>query len=261
VSKRGCLSAQMSFATAQAMTVAITGVPGTPFTVTVPASTNYFHTELLAALQTLLDAASGADGAFTVSSSVGEAGTGLVTIAHATQTITITWTTATELRDALGFAGTLTPAALSFTGTLHARGVWLPDCPHSAAYGPNDAGHTKSDRRASVSPRGDVWATKYTSRVVLPSIRWSHVGKAKARISGETTTAASFEQWWRHTHNAELSYFSVAPQVRLIWDADIPGTYTTYRLSEGDSTEMPKVVEDWNGLYALELRNLIKVPS
>ena len=86
----GKLEARITFTTAQVMTVAITAIGGSPFTVTVAAG-SYFPTALLTELQTQLDAASGADGAFTVSASIGESGTGLVTISHTVETITITW--------------------------------------------------------------------------------------------------------------------------------------------------------------------------
>ena len=69
----GKLEARITFTTAQVMTVAITAVAGTPFTVTVAAG-SYFPTALLAELKTQLDAASGADGTFTVSASIGEGG-------------------------------------------------------------------------------------------------------------------------------------------------------------------------------------------
>jgi hypothetical protein len=255
---KGRLEAQITIPVGGwSVSVAITAVVGSPFTVTVAAGT-YYPTDLLSTFQTQLNAASGADGVFTVSGSFGESGTGLVTIAHTVETFTITWSS-TDLRDALGFTGTLTPAALTFTGTRNAQGVWLPDCQLFAERGTNDPGYIQSDRTESVSPRGDVYALKFQHRTVLPMVRWVHVTKPRAKVVSETTVGASFEQWWRYTHNAELSYFAVCPPVRLIWDADTSATYHEFRLIGRNTTEMPRVVEGWDGLWTVEIRG-IKTP-
>ncbi len=256
MSKRGRLEAQITVPTGGwAISVTITAI-GT-YTVTVPAGT-YYPTDLLSTFKTQLDAANGGDGTFTVSGSFGESGSGLVTISHTVETFTITWSN-TNIRDALGFTATLTPAALTFTGTRNAQGVWLPDCPMSAARGPNDPGYVLSDRTETISPRGDVNALKFQSRTILPPVRWSHVSKASAKVVSEVTVGESFEQWWRYTHNGELSYFAIAPPVRIIWDADVSATYHEFRLTGRNSTEMPRVVEDWDGLWTVEISG-VKTP-
>lgn len=253
----GSLHAQVTVPTGGwAVALTITAIGG-PYTVTIPAGT-YYPIELLSAFITQLDAASGSDGAFSYVASTAENGDGTLQLLHATQTFSLTWTS-TDLRDYLGFTLNLTPAASNFIGTASIQGIWLPDCPMSAEYGPSDSGHTESDRSEMVSPRGDVSALKYQSRTVLPSIRWSHVTKPRARISGELVVGASFERWWRNTHNGELSYFPVAPKVRVIWDANTLGTYTEYRLVGRSSTEMTRAVPEWSYLWPIEIKG-IKVP-
>lgn len=257
---RGRIDAQITVPTGGwSVSVAITAIGGSPFTVTIAAGT-YYPVDLLSTFQTQLDAASGADGAFTVSASWGEAGTGFVTIAHATQTITVTWTS-TALRDVLGFTGTLTPAALTFTGTEACEAVWLPNAEAAFYYGNGDEGHTETDASSTISPRGDVKRLVYNTRQVLPSATWSHVQKAFARAAAETTTNASFERWWRNTQGGELSYFEPAAPVRLVWNADSPSTYKTYRLPGLTSTEMTRVVDEWNGLFRIEIPRLVRVPG
>lgn len=256
---RGRLEAQITIPTGGwSVSVDITGIAGTPFVVTVAAGT-YYPTDLLSTFKTQLDAADGTDGTFTVSGSFGESGTGLVTISHTVETFTITWTS-TDLRDVLGFTGTLTPAALTFTGTKQCRGVWLPNAEIASAYGNTDEGHTETDQGSTESPRGDVKTLAYNTRQVLPQVRWSHVLKAFARIAAETTTGASFEQWWRYTQGGELSYFEVSAAVRLYWDAST-STYKTYRLSPRKGTQMERVVPDWDGLYDISLDRLVRVPG
>jgi hypothetical protein len=257
---RGRIDAQITVPTGGwAASVAITGIAGSPFTVTIPAGA-YYPVDLLSTWQTQLDAADGTDGAFTVSASWGEAGTGFVTIAHATQTITVTWTS-TSLRDVLGFTGTLTPAALTFTGTEACEAVWLPNCEGAFYYGNGDEGHTETDRGSTESPHGDVKGLVYNTRQVLPSAIWSHVPKAFARAAAETTTNASYERWWRNTQGGELSYFEACAPVRLVWDAASPSTYKTYRCASAMGTEMPRSVDEWDGLFRIELTRLVRVPG
>jgi hypothetical protein len=232
---------------------------GGPTSFTAAAAGNYFPSDLLTTFQTNLDAVFGGDGAFTVSASWGETGTGLVTIAHATQTYSLTWTS-TAMRDVLGFAGNLTPAALSFTGTEQCEGVWLPNCEIASAYGNDDEGHNESDMGATVSPGGDIKALVYNRTTVLPSVRWSHVPKAFARTAAETTTNASFQRFWLNTQLGNLSYFEPASQLRLYWDSST-STYKTYRCVRQQGTEMPRSVAEWNGLYDVELTRLIRVPG
>jgi hypothetical protein len=231
---------------------------GGPTTGTIAAGT-YHLTDFLAAVDTALEAVFGGDGAWTVTVSDGETGTGLVTIAHATQTYSLTWTD-TDARDALGFAGNLTPAALSFTGTKVAQQLWLPNAEAAFAYGNGDEGHTETDAASTESPRGDVKTLVYNSRQVLPYARWSHVQVAYARISGESVSNSSFERWWRNTQGGELSYFEPSSQIRLYWDAGV-ASYKTYRVASRRGTEMPRVDEGWNGLYTISLERLVRVPG
>ena len=255
---RGRVEARITVPTGGwSVSLTITAIGG-PYTVTVAAG-NYFPTDLLSSFQTQLDAATGGDGAFTVSASWGESGTGFVTIAHATQTFTLTWTS-TDLRDVLGFTGTLTPAALTSTGTLHARGVWLPDCEMDADRG-TDGGVYETDRATQVSPQGDVYGLVYNTRQRHDGFTWAHVTHPRAQISYETTTGASFEQWWRDTHSALRSYFpEAAPQLRIYYSADA-GTYHTYREISRVDTEAPRTDATWRYLRTVRIGPLYRVPG
>lgn len=261
----GKLEARITFTTAQVMTVAITAIGGSPFTVTVAAG-SYFPTALLTELKTQLDAASGADGTFTVSGSIGESGTGLVTISHTVETFTITWTTSTELRDVLGFTGTLTPAALTFTGTKHMRGVWLPTYAINAPRGSN-AGHYETNRSELVAPDGTVSAMVYGTgqRRRVIGIEWAVVTHARALVTGETTAGESFEQWWLDTHSGLYVYFPPAPQVRVYWNADATWTGAesvgiTIYLTGRTATDLVRGGSgNWIGIWTVTLEGY-KVP-
>lgn len=262
----GKLEARITFTTAQVMTVAITAVGGSPFTVTVAAG-SYFPTALLTELQTQLDAASGADGAFTVSGSLGEGGTGIVTIAHATQTITITWTTATDLRDVLGFTGTLTPAALTFSGTNHMRGVWLPTYAINAPRGSN-AGHTETNRSELVAPDGTVSAMVYGTgqRRRVTGIEWVIATHARSLVTGEVTAGESFEQFWLDVFSGLYTYFPPSPQVRVYWNAGSTWTGAesvgiTIYMTGRTTTELERAGDGtWIGIWRVAIEGY-KVPA
>lgn len=235
------------------MIVAITAVVGSPFTVTIPAG-NYYPSELLVELQTQLDAATVADGAWSVVADLSDTtGTGLVNIKNNIQTFTIVWTS-TDLRDVLGFTATLTPAAITFFGTKHLRGAFLPDCPIDSEYG-GEAGHTETDRSSLVSGGGVTTVTAYgVDRVAMSPTRWSHVTRAKARTSGESPAGygGSYETWLLDTHSGRYSYFGTSPPVRVYHDAG-GSVVGTYRLIWNGSTANRRSESTWIGLWPIDL--------
>lgn len=234
----------------------VTGIGG-PYALSWTAGATYYPADLLTDLATKLNAAAVGDGTFAVAASLGDGtGTGLVTISHTVETFTLTSITST-LREALGFAADLTPAALSFVGTSHQRGVWLPDCPVDSDYG-SEPGHTEVDRSLSVSPEGAIWGAVYASRRHHPSIRWSHVGRAKAREAAETVAGASFEAWWLDTHGGRKSYFAGVPPVRWYASSADASPTTTLQLYKPTSTQMDRSVEGWNGLYPVEIGGYVR---
>jgi hypothetical protein len=237
--------------------VSITTTAGGPTSVTALASAaSSYPADLLSAFKTALDAA--AIGTWTVTGSFGESGTGKVNITCNQATYTLTWTS-TSLRDALGFTASVTETAGSQTGSNHCDGVWLPTCSMWSKFGASDAGNDLSDAIYNISPRGDVLML-YGQRRQENKVRWSHVTRARARITGESVTGESFQQWWRDCHLGELAWCSPGAKVRIIWDADVPGTYTEYRVVRGESLDPPQVQTGWVGLFPVEL-DLVKVPS
>ena len=231
------------------------------FTVT-PA--NYYMsttTSLLSTLEAALETASG--GGFTVTGSFGEGGTGKVTIAINSGSFTLTWTD-TDLRDALGFTGNLTPSAASFTSTNASPAVFLPDCPIITPFGSADNGLEEADAAFSESPTGLVYAV-YAQRKRVLWAQWDALSHAKSRIAGETTTNTSWEAYWRKSVVAEGGFAGgkVGGPMRLHWDADSTATYVTVKLV-GDALRRPameQVQDGWTGLWTLRLDRLVEVPS
>jgi hypothetical protein len=219
---------------------------------TVTANSTRYPSDLATAFGTALSTATTDTVTVTISLT-----TGLCTISS-TANIAITWTS-TDLRDLLGFTGNLS-AATSHVGTKNVRGLWLSQAEGAFAYGNGDEGHIETDLTATISPRGDMKGIGWTSRTVLPQALWSHVPKASAKIAAETTIGASFEQWLSWTQYGTLAYFDVLSPFRLIWDVASSGTYKTYRFHR-PSSEMARAVEQWNGLFTVELTRLIRVPG
>lgn len=230
--------------------VTITSVGG-PYTISFSDGSLWYPTELLDELSGELNAISGA-GVFTVSvDKTDGSGSGRVTIANASHTFSITGPT--EGLYLLGFGpSSMSVAAASFTSAGALRGLWLPDCPIWSRYGA-EGGHYDLSRSVSVSPGGRVYALTHGSRRVHPSIRWSHVSRARARIAGETVAGQSFEAWFMDTHGASMTCFGGAPFVRVYSDAASTVADATYQLTTPTSTEMAQAVEGWTGLWPIEI--------
>lgn len=94
--------------------------------VTFTAGTHYDSIyDLVQALATKCQAACG--GTWTAGIHSSGVSLGKVTIYVAANTLRIVWGTDTTIRDGLGFAGDLTPAAILFTATSAHWGGWYPD--------------------------------------------------------------------------------------------------------------------------------------
>lgn len=211
--------------------VAATNNGGGPTTVTITAGT-YTPTSLCAHVQTRLTAArSPVAGAWSVSLSTGASGTGLVAIAMSAGTFSITWTS-TLLRDALGFTATITTQT-SVTGTLQARGLWLPKCPLDLEGDP-DAAPKATDLRTTISPTGVVLGLKGTSLYRHRSIRWSHVLRRYVIKAAESTANESLEQWLDDTQFGDgHEWFGVAAPFLAYYDSAGTDRAVGYALNAG----------------------------
>jgi len=224
-------------------------------TATITASSARYPSDLLAAVAAAFSTTTG--DTVTVTGSLGESGTGLVTIASSAN-IAVTWVS-TSLRDILGFTGNLS-SGTPHLSTRPLRGVWLPNAEGAFPYGPGDEGHTETDLTTTESPSGDIKGLVYNSRVVLPSARWSHVPRRYARAYAESQLGESFETWWKWTQQGTLDYFLPVSPVRLYWSADA-GDYKTYRIASRRGTEMPRTDPNWAGLFDLSLDRLVRIPG
>jgi hypothetical protein len=221
-----------------------------PFTVTVPAGT-YSPTSLLVAFEAAIEAGSGANSTWSASIASGEGGSGACTINTSPGTLEIVWTS-TDLRDALGFVSDVATSN-TVTSDYGVRGLWLPDCPLDSRYGSQDPGHTEGGPAQTVSPLGVIKTISRPTYVRLPPVRWSHVTAARARQAAESGVPRSYERFIREVvygNASGVSYFTPGGVVRLIWNANVPGTYTDYYPIAARSTALERTDPSWSGLYS-----------
>lgn len=243
-----------------------TGGGGGPHTVTVPAGDYYLSTgdtiadDLPQEFADQLTANASLSGTYTVTISAAESGTGLVTIAATGITsFTLTWTS-TDLRDVLGFAGTLTPSAASFVGTKHARSLWLPNCPYSTL-NHDEAGWVESDFRAQETMSGNAFLFAGERRTVN-SIMWPAITRAKVWTANETTTNESLQTFWLDVILGEATWSKTAGGP-IRWharSASNDSTYHTYHATTWSEFKPDVVREGWTSLWRIVIPRLVVKP-
>ncbi len=223
-------------------------VPAGGWTATVGAGTatiaagTYYATTLLTAVGTAF--ATAAATTCTVTASLGESGTGLVTITFGASKL-VTWIS-TDLRDMLGYAGNLT-AATSHVGTKQMRGTWLPSCAYKA---PNNIGtwrgRRESDFRAAENAAGYVWAHAGQNKQVT-ELSWHGVARARTWIANETTANASWERWVLDCLWNAAGWGTVGGPLRFYPDADASATFVVYRCPDMSTIDPKPLFDGWAG--------------
>ncbi len=232
-------------------------------TKTIPAGTYYLSSVGSGARDFLAEVAF-QFGASSVVGSLGENGTGLITIQFSGATA-IAWVD-TEVRDILGFAAD-SAAATSHTGTKHARGVWLPQNPPLALNrGGYWRGHEESDYRAVSNMAGYVWARSGQSRTVMQPLTWSGIKQDKTWVANETSASGyanqSLQRFWRDGVWGQAGWGTPSGPVRYYEDADLDTAYATYRIEDAaDFRPAPQGQEGWVGLWRWQMPKMIQVPE
>jgi hypothetical protein len=245
----GFLEARLTLSAAA--TFSWTGPSGSS-TITVAAG-NYYPSALCSTIQTQLAAIGETH---TVSLDTAEGGTGRVTIAGGT--FSITWTT-TALRDALGFTANLSSVTTA-TGAQSARGVWLPGVRNRfSRYGhiaaTAEKGELVTDFRATVSPTGYVHGTYSTKHRRHRGIRWEGVPNNRAKQHHETIVDESFEAFALDCMTGRFSLIPVSPYVRLTWQ---PNVTTVGKLLWPSTFSLETLVRGWTGRYVVDLPELVE---
>jgi len=196
------------------------------------------------------------DEAWTVTPSDAEGGAGKLAIACSGATCTVTWND-TDIRDLCGFTGNLS-GSTSYTSASHVKGLWLPDGPPRSLYGLEDDGVDESDHTSTESSAGHVVTLGYQRKTVQPNIVWQGISRARTRVSGESVTGESWQQFVRDVLYAEATYIS-ARKIRVAPNADNDTTHTDYRHS-GPVPEPEPMIDGWIEQWAVSTGRLVKVP-
>lgn len=254
MSKGGRLEAQMTVPVG-GWAVSATNAGGGPTVVTVPAG-SYYGSDLLTTFAAQLNASR--PPGWTVTASLGEGGTGLVTINCSSTPWSITWTS-TDLRNALGFTGNIVAVSASQVGTSSLDGVWIPDCAmarRDTSYGLD----VRSDRRDSVSPTGSVYTLVGNTHFRHPPLTWSHVSRSRAQPTGGRNN------WFQFVYRTQLgtvSYFAPGAMVNIYTDADASTLLAASPAKMpglADSVGMEPSVAGWDGRWRITTPELIQEP-
>lgn len=254
--KAGRLEARLTFAAD--VTVSVSSFIGSG-TATVAAG-SYYPTDLCSTFQTALNA-SPAGTNWTVTPSNGEgiqsAETGRVAIHTANTPWSITWTS-TTLRDALGFTANIAAVTVPQTGPNHMKGMWLPGIRHKwSQHGDGDGGILVADTARTFGPTGIVKTLFGNSRREHRGIRWEGVPQQRVKAHAEVVPGESLESFYRDADLGRLSYIPVGTYVRLIWDADVDGTYAVGRLLWPREFNPSSMISGWVGRYIVEMPTLM----
>jgi hypothetical protein len=225
-------------------------------TATITAGT-YYPTSLLAEVATQFATASGTT--CTVTAGFGRNGTGLVTITFGVAKA-IAWVS-TALRDLLGFAGDSASAAVH-VGTLHARNVWLPNCPYQApnAIGPIFRGLKQKRKVDAENDGGYGWSIGGPSKEVC-WLRWAAVRHSKTFRSHENTSGESFERFLQDAIWGEASWGTCGGPIRFYPDAD-DTVYAQYWVAGMQTFDPPPFTDGYVvGAHLIELPRLVVVPG
>lgn len=134
-------------------------------------------------------------------------------------TYSIAWTGAgATLRNILGFTADIT-AVTQGVATLapqQAKGVWYPDCPVMCDLDPAQAPKV-SDKRSSISARGDVYTIVGNTRYRQRNLRYTHVGPQRVWENKAQLPNASWEMFHIDTQQATGStgWFAAGSRVQV----------------------------------------------
>jgi hypothetical protein len=176
---------------------------------------------------------------------------------------------------ATGVSANVSTAAASFvaamksqTGTQHARGVWLPDCPLAIASGPTQAPRV-TDLRQSESPTGIVLGLAGNSKYRHRQLSWGAVPPARVWESQATYAYGSWESFLKDTQfGMGHSWFTPSSRVQVHFssagvDTAVGSAFNSNAGISGwfvkgiSSCEPSQLVANWDGLYKIEIPELV----
>lgn len=189
----------------------------------------------------------------------GEGGTGRVTITADTSSTLVWGSDGASLQDLLGFSGDLA-SGTSWVGALHARSIWLPNCPYVTHVGGQYEGMVETDAVWQESGAGDVFGWSGQKKKAL-SVRWDAITAARCWECQEALGNESFERFFLDVIFGEADWAaSPGGPIRFHRDADDDATYTAFKSTGTKDLNLPVFGEAAGLLYRVELPRLVKLP-
>lgn len=187
----------------------------------------------LASKLTTASIATGNSLTYTCTIGAGEGGTGKLTIAVSSDTITInTGSTTAGALSLIGFTSA-PAAAASIVSQQHCQALWIPDSYWDNKFGTADYGWTESNTRSSESASGDVSVVGGGRSKRVMDVTYNGLTRAKVRIAGEVTTGESLETFYQNDLRGDNGYCAQpGGPVRWYQDADADATYTTLKIAD-----------------------------
>lgn len=217
-------------------------------TITVAAS-DYFLTSSTSLLSTLGSAMTVGTVTYVCTvDDTADSATGLVSLAAAAGTFSLTWGTATALRDALGFGANVTNASTA-TGGSQTTMMWLSNVGRSNPLGPDPTstsyqmGAEEADFAMSVAPSGATKQTSYTRRYI-EAFEWQYVLGSKMWKAHESYTNSSLQTFWENFICAGLP-------VRYHPDRSSDTVFWTWVMEQGGEFKPSPVQPGWTGASSL----------
>lgn len=230
---------------------------------TVAAGTYYLSSgadsySLIDAFAAALNSAAPTD-TIAVTLSAGESGTGKVTITS-TGSTAIAFTS-TDLRDLLGFETNLS-AGTSWTGTMQARSLWLPNCPYKAPNGVGVwRGWREADARSVENAAGYVFNHMGQEKEVN-ELSWNSVSRSLIWAANEATVNASWERFARDCIWGVAAWGTPGGPLRFYPDAADSGIYATYKVPGYTSIRPEPLIQDYvAGTWRVVLPRLVVDPG
>lgn len=239
---------------------------GSPHDISFTAGDTYYWSTADSEANSLVD-----DLAAKLNAESDSAGTYSVTLSNTTGKITITLAGAgdfgitvsqwsADFRLLCGFPNSNQSGAATYTGSLHALGLWLPDCPFETPFGVDDLGWDEYDAATTEAPGdgGGVVTTAYNRRQVL-ALRWSWITDSKARIAAASDVNGAWETFYRGAIFGEEGWAQAGGPVN--WHPDEASTAIgAYKVPIQREMKPMRSLPEFAGYYAIEIPRMVLIP-
>lgn len=219
--------------------------------VEVPAGTWYPSSDsVLGALQSAL-ATAGLSGA-----SVRLCNDGLIRISGTGLAFSLNWTSATELRDMLGFTSNLSGSA-SYVATYPSPQIFIPGYPATRSVSEGLPGYDVDDARTEIDRSGTIVQTTYYHTQVWDELSWSPLPLSK--ITTEDVSQPASNGTWRRfrrvvlLRNHPFRFYEIAEVDGTTSAITLPTRIGTYKVRSVPKDVLDRRIANSNNLWGISI--------